>query len=264
VDYDGLVSSLSKGQTTITVNTQDGNISATSNINITSNPVFVYKIKNRWQNTYLYDAGDRVRYSVTANGNTYLWQLEDIDGVKEIKNYSTGDYMNIENLFGYVQCTTRTPGILSSRWALEDTGDGYVRIKSESDTTSYIHIENLQNQAQYGTIGESWWSAMWFFDPIAIVTSVAELPIEKIAAIYPNPSKGDFNLSLSRFSPKEKVSITIFNLAGQVIFTKSCIVDENGSKNVKVITGDMLSSGNYCVVTKGNSSFARAKLQICK
>lgn len=264
VNNDGSVTGLSKGQTTITATTQDGNFLATSNIDVTSNPIICYKIMNRWQNTYLYDSGDRVKYSTTAKDNTYLWQIEDIEGVKELKNFSTGDYMHIENLLGYVQCTIRSPGAMSSRWSLEDAGSGYVLLKNESDTTLYIHIENLQNQAQYGIIETTWWSAMWVLEPVTIVTSVASLSLEKTAGIYPNPSNGDFNLTLSSFARNEKVSITIFNLAGQVMYTNSGIVDDNGFKNVKVSAGDILFSGNYYVFAKGNSTFARAKLLICK
>jgi hypothetical protein len=90
-----------------------------------------YRIKNRWQNSYLYDAGDRVRYNATASGNTYQWVLEDVGGgVKELKNVGTGEYMHVENLTGYVQCTSRTPGWSSSRWTTEDAGSGFVRIKN--------------------------------------------------------------------------------------------------------------------------------------
>ena len=268
VSSDGLVTGLSKGQTTITAVTQDGSFSATSIIHVTSNPIICYKIKSRWQNTYLYDAGDRVRYNLTATGNTYLWQLEDIDGVKEIKNYSTGEYMHIENLLGYIQCTTPTTGAEGSRWSVEEATDGYVRLKSESlfSTTGsiYIHVENLQNQAQYGIVEPLWWSAQWVLEPVMLVTSVATLSLNQTAGIYPNPSNGDFNLTLSKFTPNEKVSITIYNMAGQALYTSSCIVDANGFKDVKVDTGNILSTGNYYVAAKGNSIFTSVKLLIGK
>jgi len=264
VDYAGLVTTLAIGQTTITVTTQDGNISATSVINVTSNPIYCYKIKNRWQNTYLYDAGDRVKYSITANNNTYLWQLEDIEGVKEIKNYVTGDYMHIESSLGYVQSTTRTSGAKSSRWSLVDAGSGFVRLKSDWDTSFYIHIENLQNQAQYGTVQTTWWSAMWILEPVNLVTAVENLLVEESASIYPNPSKGDFTISLSNFSALENVSITVFNMIGQIIYTDSYIVDARGFMDIRVNLENILSSGNYYVSAKGKSTVARAKLMIFK
>lgn len=126
-----------------------------------------YRIKNRWQNTYLYDAGDRVRYNATASGTTYEWVLEDVgSGQREIKNVSTGEYMHIENLLGYVQCTARTPGWASSRWTTEDAGSGYVRFKNAWQSAHYIHVENLANHAQHGTINTSWMSAQWLLEPV--------------------------------------------------------------------------------------------------
>lgn len=264
VNYDGLVTGLSKGKATITVNTQDGNLAATTNVEVTSDPVIYYRIKNRWQSTYLYDAGDRVRYSATASGNSYLWQFENIDGGKEIRNISTGDYLHIENLLGYVQCTAPTAGSPSSKWTVEDTGDGYVRLKSNLLPLNYMNIENLQGQVQYGTIQAAWWSAQWALEPVMIPTSVISLPFENKAGIYPNPSNGDFDLAISNFAPNEKVSITIFNQLGQPVYAKSCLVDGNGFKNEKVLAGTILSSGNYFVTAKGNSSFSRSKLLIYK
>ncbi|HEX7584404.1 MAG TPA: T9SS type A sorting domain-containing protein [Prolixibacteraceae bacterium] len=105
---------------------------------------------------------------------------------------------------------------------------------------------------------------MLILEPVIIPTVVASLSLEKGADIYPNPSKGDFNLSMSHFARNEKVSIIIFSLAGQIMYTNSYTVDDNGSKNVKVLTGNILTSGNYYVVAKGNSTFVRAKLLICK
>ena len=264
VNYDGFVTGLSKGVATITVTTQDGNFSATANLTVTSNPLTVYRIKNRWQNTYLYDAGDRVKYAATAGNKSYLWQIEEIDGVKEIKNFSTGDYMHIENLTGFVQCTERATGTVSSRWSFEDAGEGFVRLKSELNKTSYIHIENLQNQAQYGSIGSGWWSAMWSLEPEMIITSVSDLSLEKMTDIFPNPSNGDFSLSLSSFARNENVSITIYNLDGKSVYTKLFNVDDNGIKNMKVSASHFLPAGNYFLVAKGKSTVSRAKLLICK
>ncbi|MFY9152529.1 MAG: Ig-like domain-containing protein [Prolixibacteraceae bacterium] len=264
VSYDGLVISKTKGQALISVTTQDGNFKDSVLITVTSTPKYSYTIRNRWQNTYLYDAGDRVRYSETANNTTCLWSVEEVDGVKEIKNYSTGDYMNIENLTGYVQCTQRTPGTLSSRWSFEDAGEDFVRLKSESVPTNYIHIENLQNQAQYGPVAAPWWSAMWLIEPVGMFTSVKNQYTEKETKIYPNPSCGEFNLLISDFAPNEPVTITVFNLVGQTVFFKSCLVDENGFQNIRISAADQLTSGNYLVVAKGNSTLSRSKLTVCK
>jgi Big-like domain-containing protein len=167
VNSSGLVSAVGAGAAVITVTTVDQGKTATSSITVTG-AATSYRIKNRWQNTYLYDAGDRVRYSATASGTTYNWVLEDIGGgQKEIKNVSTGEYMHIENLTGYVQCTARTVGWMSSRWTLEDAGGGFIRFKNVWQPSNYIHIENLAGHAQHGTIFPAWESAQWVLEPVS-------------------------------------------------------------------------------------------------
>ncbi len=264
VAYNGVVTGLSMGKTIITITTQDGNFSATCNVNVTSNPITVYKIKNRWQNTYLYDAGDSAKYSITSGDNTYLWQIEEIDGVKKFKNYSTGDYLHIENLAGFVQCTAPTTGTLSSRWTLEDAGDGFVRLKSELNKTDYIHIESLQKYAQYGSIENTWWSAMWILEPVYLTTVVSDFSMNHFAKIYPNPSKGDFIISFGKLFNDDTILVTIFNLSGQVIYKKVYKSDESGINEIKVNTGNKLLPGNYYVTATGNSIFKSAKLLISR
>jgi hypothetical protein len=94
--------------------------------------------------------------------------LEDVGGSqRELKNVSTGEYMHIENLTGYVQCTSRTPGWASSRWTTEDAGSGFVRIKNAWQPSHYIHVENLAGHAQHGTINTAWMSAQWVLEPVS-------------------------------------------------------------------------------------------------
>lgn len=264
VAYDGVVTGLSMGKAIITIISQDGNFSATCNVKVTSNPITVYKIKNRWQNTYLYDAGDIANYSISSGNDTYLWQIEEIDDVKEFKNYSTGDYLHIENLTGFVQSTSRTPGTLSSRWTVEDAGEGFVRLKSELNKTDYIHIENLQNHAQYGSIVNTWWSAMWILEPVYLTTDVIDFSLNYSAKIYPNPSMGNFTLSFGRLFHDDLVMVTIYNLSGQVVYKKVYNSGEAGTNEIKVDTGNKLHPGNYYVTATGNSLFQSAKLLISR
>jgi hypothetical protein len=262
VSYDGVVTGLALGNAVITAATQDGNFSASCNINVTSNPVVVYKIKNRWQNTYLFDAGDRAKYGVTAGNNTYLWQIEDSDGVKEIKNYSTGEYLHVENLTGFVQCTSRLPGTLSSRWTIEDAGNDFIRFKSQSEKNSYIHIENLLGHAQYGPIENTWWSAMWSLEPEYLVTAVNGFSYKNEIRVYPNPSKGDFKLTCGILFQDGNITITIYNLAGQAIFNKDYMAEETRRNEIDVTTGNKLFPGSYYVLVKGKNHISSAKLVI--
>lgn len=160
-------------------------------------PASAYYIRNRWQGTYLYDAGDRVRYNATTSGATYQWVTEDVgNGQRELRNVGTGEYMHVENLTGYVQCTARTAGWSSARWVSEDAGSGYVRLRNVWQGTSYIHVENLAGHAQYGAINSAWESAQWQLVP-AVSSSgraVAEgVPAEE-AVVWPTVTEGTLNI----------------------------------------------------------------------
>ncbi len=262
VDYEGLVTGLSRGQATVTAATQDGNFTAVSKINVSGNPTVYYKIKSRWQSTYLYDAGDRVKYNLNANDDTFLWNISDAEGIKTIKNISTGDYMNIKNLLGYVECTAVDTAETLSKWLIEETGDGFVRIESEQNKADFIHVENLLNQAQYGTVETSWWSAMWELEPV-MVTSVANLKFEKIAKIFPNPASGDFSLFLNENEVNGFITVSIFNLSGERVYSET--INSNGNEtNFTVHSGNFLTPGFYLVVVNEKSILAKAKLVISR
>ncbi|HYG38933.1 MAG TPA: glycoside hydrolase family 76 protein [Cytophagales bacterium] len=175
-----------------------------------------YRIKNRWQNTYLYDAGDRVRYNATASGTNYQWVMEDVGGgLKELKNVGTGEYMHVENLLGYVQCTARTPGWWSSRWATEDAGNGYVRIRNGWQSTKYIHVENLQSQAQYGDLNSNWHSMQWVLEPITAASARLENTFETEQDATEErvkywPNEVDDQITLQTNGTYRKVEVTDF------------------------------------------------------
>ena len=94
---------------------------------------------------------------------------------------------------------SKNDAIYIYKWA----GDGIVRMKSESVKTDYIHVEKLQNQAWYGIVEPSWWSALWIHEPVIIPTSITKISFEKTADIYPNPSNGEFTLSMDNFAAHE-------------------------------------------------------------
>jgi hypothetical protein len=264
VNSSGLVTALAKGNATITGTTFDGGFISSVVIHVINDPIICYKIRNRWQNTYLYDAGDRVKYSLAANSNSYLWVMEDSSGVMKIRNFNSGDYMHIDSLLGYVQSTYTMPGSAGSHWITEDAGSGFIRIQSAADTNNFIHIENLQSQAQYGTIVDTWWSAMWVLEPVMLVNTIIDRMKESKSNVYPNPSGGDFILSLYDFSPGEKVLIAIFNMSGQLVLSTSCRVNDTGSENLNISGKNVLGLGNYLVMARGKSTISRTKLLICK
>jgi hypothetical protein len=212
-------------------------------------PTTKYYIKNRWQNTYLYDAGDRVRYTTTNSGTTYQWVLEDVgNGQLELKNVGTGEYMHVENLLGYVQCTARTAGWASSRWTTEDAGSGFIRIKNVWQSTSYIHIENLQGHAQYGTINTSWASAQWLLEAVpAGGRTVVEEGSSKENNVNVWPTIVESELYIQTDGSFK--SVEVIDMLGRVHHRESI----EGKLNVTIDLSN-LSSGLHFVKMRGESA----------
>jgi hypothetical protein len=196
-----------------------------------------YYIKNRWQNTYLYDAGDRVRYNTSTAGTTYQWTLEDVgNGQRELRNVGTGEYMHVENLQGYVQCTARTAGWGSARWTTEDAGSGFVRIKNVWQSTSYIHVENLAGHAQYGAINTAWMSAQWLLEAVPAGTraSVEEADMDERKVMYWPTAVVD-DLHILTDGTFERVDVV--DLVGRNVVSKSIINEKEVTLDVRSLTG---------------------------
>lgn len=225
VSATGLVTGVAAGSATITVRTNDGGRTATSAITVTTAPaVTFYRIRNRWQSTaYLFDGGDRVRYGAlpSAPGLTYEWILEDMgSGQVEIRNAGTNEYMHIENLQGFVQCTQRTLGWMSSRWITEQL-DGHTTLRNAWQTSHYMHVENLQGHAQHGAAQPGWWSAQWVFE---IIPKSKQVQVETSAlnpvSIYPNPVvNGRATIVLTQLNSPTKIKI--FDLNGRELLNTS-------------------------------------------
>lgn len=204
-----------------------------------------YRIKNRWQNTYLYDGGDRVRYSASPSGTTYEWVMEDVGGgLRELKNVATGEYMHIENLQGYVQSTLRTPGWSSSRWTVEDAGSGFVRLKNAWQTNQYIHVENLQGHAQYGTINSSWLSAQWSLESVSgrsaspsftdnISTNTTQEGGDEGVSYWPNEVKDELNIRTNGIFDQAQ----IIDMTGRQWLSESVTGKDEVKLDVRSLTG---------------------------
>ena len=130
-------------------------------------------LKCRWpeiDDAYLYDAGDKVGYGNEVLDDRFLWKFEFSDGYTQIRNKATGDYINIENNYEYVECTPVETFWHSKDWTLTDD-DGFKSIKCRWPAhPNIIHIENQKGFAEHtpasttnhdGKTVDGWWSALW-------------------------------------------------------------------------------------------------------
>ncbi|WP_158233400.1 Ig-like domain-containing protein [Reichenbachiella sp. 5M10] len=258
----GLVTAISAGTATITATTADGGFTATSAVTVTGGggTATGYRIKNVWSNDYLYDGGANVNYGSSPVGDSYVWQLEDVGGGNvEIKNASTGEYMHIENLTGSVQSTTRTSGWYSSRWAIEDAGNGESRIRNAWQSSHYIHVENLTGSAQHGTIYTAWASAKWVLEPVGGARILEDretaLAVGQVQ-VYPNPvTNGNLHIDLGLTF--EQSNIRVMDLSGHVVFTQTY----SDHQDIQISTRDWVK-GLYLIQVEAGGSTAVRKVSI--
>ncbi|UXX78285.1 T9SS type A sorting domain-containing protein [Reichenbachiella carrageenanivorans] len=217
---------------------------------LTVNPVIQpspsYYLVNRWQGTYLYDAGNEVGYASMSSDSLYQWQLITIDNHTLIQNVSTGHYINIESLWATIECTSVATNYWSAHWFFEDY-QGYTRIRNRWQGADYIHIENLWGVAQRSSIFEGAYSGHWSLVPVA--TSSARMwnkqNDEKVVEVnqkpYPNPFKNQINISINT---NNRTKIQLVDQANRLIFSQEYYIEEYDKTNIK-IDASSLVSGMY-------------------
>ncbi len=210
----------------------DGALTATDDVQVTVNSTGNYlAIRNRWQNTYLYDAGTNTGYGSTIADDNYLWEMEATEGAYfRLKNVGTGHYMHIENQTGTVQCTSIDPSWWSAQWSLDNVDATYVRIRNRWQTGNMIHIENLTGFAQYSNAQTGWYSAHWEF--VNTGGSGARMVFERpsivypgyegasLVEVYPNPVTGEsFTIDVPAPVEGGTVNIAVQDLNGRELMT---------------------------------------------
>jgi len=227
VNSTGLVTGVSGGTAIITATTQDGNKTATSTVTVPSTGGNYYAIQNRWQNTYLYDAGANTGYGTTIANNNYKWEKVSVDATYFwLRNVGTGQYMHIENQTGSVQCTAVTLDWWSAQWSQDYIDGTWIRIRNRWQTGSIIHVENQTGSAQYANAQDGWYSAQWKLVSVSATGRLAAPETtaeetnegEPLIEIYPNPSTGrSFTVKFPRLPEHEAANITVRDLSGRAV-----------------------------------------------
>jgi len=209
---------------------------ASSSSSSTTPVISGYDIVNRWSHAYINDGGTNANY-VTQSGANAHWVLESVgNGVFEIRNAATGDYLNIESNNGSVQATSRQAGWDSSKWTLEDTGDGYVRIRSRWLTTQFIHVENQTGSIQIGTIYDVWQSAQWQLVPLNVVVSSASS--SKSSSVVSSVAS---SVASSKSSSTSSVVASVSSSNSSVNSSKSSVISSASSSS----TSSVISTRGY-------------------
>jgi uncharacterized protein YjdB len=258
VNGSGLVTAIANGTATIIVTTADGNKTSTAAITVATATGLYFTIKNKWTNTYLYDAGANVGYGATVANNNYKWEKVAVDATYFLlKNVATGDVMHIENLTGSVQCTAGSSSWMSTQWVNENVDGNWVRIRNRWQTGAMIHVENQTGSAQYNGAQNNWDSAQWQFQSSTtakIDGSKTQINTESnsLIGIYPNPAiNNEFNILFPELKPGEIATVTVTDINGrQVLVNKlnsSGKINHNLASGIYVVT---ISSNTFNVTKK--------------
>ena len=92
--------------------------------------------------------------------------------------------------------------------------------------------------------------------PAGIKTNAANAPS---LSIFPNPSNGNFTISLKNYQSSKQVDIAVYNLLGQKVKTLNAEGTVNNSINVNSLG---LEKGLYMVEVRSGSEVANSKIQI--
>jgi hypothetical protein len=228
------VSGLTNGGTYVfQLTVSDGSLSSSDQVQVTvSNAATYFAIRNRWQNTYLYDAGANVGYGASIANNNYRWEKVAVDGTNFwLRNVGTGEYMHIENQTGSVQCTAVTLSWWSAQWSQATVDATYSRVVNRWQTGNMVHVENLTGSAQYANAQTGWYSAHWEFVPSGgpsggrlkqdeIMVNEESPEGVNLANVYPNPSaSGEFTIQLPTLRTGETARVTMQDLGGKEILS---------------------------------------------
>lgn len=189
-----------------------------------------YRIRNRWQNTYLYDNGNQTSYGQpSASDQNSHWELQTVDGHTAIRNVGTGHYLNVEGLQSFVECTAVPTSYWSAQWALESY-DGHTRIRNRWQSGDYIHIENLQGFAQRGALQAGAWSSHWTLEAVGgsrVDHSESDLLDSFQISLYPNPVSENIQVQVEGLS-HPVFNITVSDLSGKEILSRELKVGDYG------------------------------------
>jgi glycosidase len=222
-----------------------------------------YTIRNRWKNTYLYDAGAAVGYGATAANNNYQWQKVAGDAnYFWLKNRGTGEYMHIENQTGSVQCTAVTLDWWSAQWSQDNVDGTYARLRNRWQTGSIVHVEGQTGSAQYAGAQDGWYSAQWQLIPVSSGgrTAAPEIPVyeettSSAVMVYPNPARGNqLFVQVPELPETEEAAVLIQNVQGQSVL-------ETKVKRSTAITHD-LPGGLYFVKVRTANAVTVEKVVI--
>ena len=161
--------------------------------------------------------------------------------------------------------TSFTDIVTSKGYTFDPSSGNSVKIEFAATSAQYIRLQITGNTAwQAAQLAEFVVSAAKD-NPTSLSTSGFQTSKTGDASIQlSNAPNGKITISILKFAPGEKVTVTVYNLKGQAIYRNDFKVNANGSKKVTMNTGHVLPKGSYMIVARGNKTRVQSISTFCK
>lgn len=241
VDQNGQLTALNPGMVTITVE-HDNGLTATSEVTVLIKivPTEAYKIKNRMNDSYLYQDNDMVKYGAFQNNESYYWYIHEVsDGVYELKNKGSDLYMHVQNKKDYVELSQSWPAWSSRRWTIEEVEEQWFCLKNVwlnkraniVAQTGYLQYANNPDNTETG--------AQFTLEKENINTGLNKA-INLSYKLYPNPVDNELQIQ----STTGKLShVNLLNMQGKTVMK----IEKCEGKEVVYLNLESLTPGIYIV-----------------
>ncbi len=228
----------------------DNNTHALTDSNIYTNTIsnnnVIRTLLHTWNSfTNSYDTTGQILCTYDVNHNQISW----VDQSENINN--TGWYNNDSVAYTYDLNNNQT-GIYGYLWV---NVSGFYNSR---DVLTYDANNNLLSEIRHFRNGNTWFgdSTYYYYGAVTDIQQVAEN--ENSVSIYPNPSNGLFNLSISKFDNFKMHTIEVYNAIGncvhhQIATSANCQIDLSS-----------LPIGIYNISISSNEGFVNKRVVIVK
>lgn len=192
--------------------------------------------------------GTTITQQTCANVNTQVWNITKVGNFYEIKNASTGQYLNVASVISTTnlsQSTTTT----NRQWRLEDAGNGSYHLVP---STNFQVLSDVSGGSTAANITLGLWTRTeadnqrFSFVP-AIITSIEEESSSEYISCFPNPFFQSFKITAT-----DQFYYTITDMTGNLL--------EKGNAQGAISVGNELPSGLYLIKVTSQSKSVSFKV----
>jgi hypothetical protein len=145
-------------------------------------------------------------------------------------------------------------------------GDGMTNWPDQTNTVGHMFIRRMSNQVLKNFATSDGWDTnpngmdfgheMYFQFTVGYYLNVPQIKYDDIMTIYPNPSKGIFNLDMS-FNEQQDVTVSVFDMMGNKVFDQNL---KNVSAEINQIDLSNQPDGIYFITAQSKDKRIARKI----